>query len=85
MNTRAEINGTEKSRTIERNQWNKKMVLWRKKINKIDKPLARLRKRKENTQIVCNNNEMKYCYRFSDTESIIRVIKNNSIHINLVT
>lgn len=48
---KAKINDIENRKTIERNQWNKEVVLW-KKINKIYKLLERLRKkeRKPNCQ-----------------------------------
>ena len=43
---RAEINEMENMKLIEENQWNQKLVLW-KKISKIHKPLARLTKEKK--------------------------------------
>jgi uncharacterized protein YpmS len=64
------------------NQWNKKLVLW-KKINKIDKPLAKLTKgRKEKTQI--NKIKEEKGNITTDTSEIQKIIQEyfENLHSN---
>ena len=72
INSRAEINKIEKNKTIER--INESNSLFLKKINKIDKPLARLiKKKRESTQINRIRNEKGIIA--TDTTEIQRIIR----------
>ena len=54
LKTRAEINAVYKENNC-KDQWNENMVLW--KINKIDKTLAKLKLKREGTQMNKIKNE----------------------------
>ena len=57
-----------------------------KKINKIDKPLARLiKKKKEKTQINRNRNEKEVTTDTAEIQSIIENTKGNSMPIKWTT